>query len=160
MSEKLSDIIQQSPLGNGLTSEECDEFAKVITTRTLSDDEILIKDGEIDNSLHAIAHGRLAVMKEAGAGEWATLHVLGEGDLAGALGFVDGSGHSATLRAVGDTEIFSLERDDFESLLGSHPRIVYQVMRAIIRSVHDIVRRMNIQHVELTNYITKSHGRY
>ena len=38
--------------------------------------------------------------------------------------------------------------------------LVYRVMRAIMREVHGILRRMNVQYVELTNYITKQHGRY
>jgi len=33
-------------------------------------------------------------------------------------------------------------------------------MRAIVRRVHAIVLRMNLEYVELTNYITKQHGRY
>jgi len=56
--------------------------------------------------------------------------------------------------------LFSLERDSLEKLLDAHPRIVYQVMRAIIRSVHGTLRRMNIQYVEMSNYINKQHGRY
>jgi CRP/FNR family transcriptional regulator, cyclic AMP receptor protein len=38
--------------------------------------------------------------------------------------------------------------------------LVYRVMRAIMRSVHAIVRRMNNQYVQMTNYITKQRGRY
>jgi len=33
-------------------------------------------------------------------------------------------------------------------------------MRAIVRTVHRILRNMNFQQVELTNYIAKEHGRY
>jgi CRP-like cAMP-binding protein len=80
--------------------------------------------------------------------------------LAGALGFVDGQEHSATLRAVGPTSIFSIERARLESLLKNHPDLVYHVMRAIIRGVHNTLRRMNMQQTELTNYITQQHGRY
>jgi len=37
---------------------------------------------------------------------------------------------------------------------------MYAVMRTILRTVHSILRRMNLQYVELSNYITKQHGRY
>jgi hypothetical protein len=33
-------------------------------------------------------------------------------------------------------------------------------MRSIMRTVHRILRGMNTQYVELTNYISKQHGRY
>ena len=41
-------------------------------------------------------------------------------------------------------------------ILGS----VYHVMRAIIRTVHEIQRRISMHSVELANYIYKQHGRY
>jgi CRP/FNR family cyclic AMP-dependent transcriptional regulator len=37
---------------------------------------------------------------------------------------------------------------------------VYRVMRAIIRVVHQIQRRLSMQQAELSNYIYKQHGRY
>ncbi|NJN48029.1 MAG: cyclic nucleotide-binding domain-containing protein, partial [Candidatus Competibacteraceae bacterium] len=83
-----------------------------------------------------------------------------EGDMAGELGFIDGLEHSAALRALGDCEVLSLEREKFESLLHTDPELVYKVMRTIVRAVHSIVRRMNAQYVEMTNYIFKQHGRY
>jgi CRP-like cAMP-binding protein len=86
--------------------------------------------------------------------------VLKTGDLAGELGFIDGQPHSASLRSIGPTEIFILERSQFESLLESHPKVIYAVMRTILRTVHAILRRMNLQYIELSNYITKQHGRY
>jgi CRP-like cAMP-binding protein len=76
------------------------------------------------------------------------------------MGFLDGQKHTATLRSVGQTDLISLDRDAIEKLLDTHPRVVYQVMRAVIRSVHGTLRRMNIQYVEMTNYINKQHGRY
>jgi len=62
--------------------------------------------------------------------------------------------------ALGDTRVLGLEREKLESVLKSHPEIVYRVMRAIIRVVHQIQRRLSMQQVELSNYIYKQHGRY
>lgn len=154
------DTVRSSPLAVELSDDQCRELARLVALRHLKDGEYLIREGHSDNSLHIIIHGMLAVVKESGAGETATLHILKTGDLAGALGFVDGLEHSATLCAIGECTVFTLNRDDFESLLATQPLIVYRVMRAIIRSVHAIVRRMNTQYVEMTNYITKQHGRY
>ena len=62
--------------------------------------------------------------------------------------------------AITPTRVFGLEREKLESLLVSHPDIVYRVMRAIVRVVHEIQRRISMQSVELTNYIYKQHGKY
>jgi len=153
-------IVCESPLGPELEEDECRALAEIIGTRELSDGQVLIKEGSTDDSLHVIIQGRLAVTRNVGGGENVTLHLLQPGDFAGEMGFIDGHEHSATLRAVGDTSIYVIHRDSFESLIQTHPKLVYEVMRAIIRSVHATMRRMNQQFVEMNNYIVKSHGRY
>jgi CRP-like cAMP-binding protein len=108
-----------------------------------------------------VVSGALTVSKRdpAGAG-WNTLYALTAGDLVGELSFLDETPHYAALRAAGPTEILSLERKDLESLLESQPWVVYRVMRAIMRTVHSLMRRMSVQSVELQNYIYKQHGKY
>ncbi|MDD5176209.1 MAG: cyclic nucleotide-binding domain-containing protein [Sterolibacterium sp.] len=153
-------MVRNSSLATELDDEQCKRLAQYVTPRSLSDSEILIREGEVDNHLYVVVSGSLAVTRETGSGDWIALHLLRPKDLAGELGFLDGLEHSATLRAVGSTEIFGLKRDRLEALLEDHPRLVYLVMRAIIREIHGILRRMNIQHVEFSNYISKQHGRY
>ena len=155
-----SSMVDTSPLGVELNDEQNAILAELVVCRSLKDEEILIREGEISNELHIIASGSIAVTRDTGSGDWVVLHILRAKDIAGELGFLDNLAHSATLRAVGPTEIFSLSRDRLERLIDSHPMIVYRVMRAIVREVHSILRRMNVQYVELTNYINKQHGRY
>ena len=155
-----SDLIQHSTLISDLTQEQCTDLSEIAVIRELEDGEILIKQGETDETLHIISVGALAVERKTAGGDQVTLHILKAGDLAGEMGFIDGTEHSATLRAVGKTHIVSLRRQDLESLLSSKADVVYAVMRGVVRTVHRILREMNLQYVELNNYITKTHGRY
>jgi CRP-like cAMP-binding protein len=153
-------FILGSVLGQDLSSEECSLFKEMGSARDLADGQVLIEEGKTDNCLHIVIDGHLAVGRQSAGGEWINLHILQKGELAGEMGFIDGQGHSASLRAVGPTRVFSLERNTFESLLETNPHMVYRVMRAIVRGVHNTMRRMNMQQLELTNYITHQHGRY
>lgn len=154
------EVLCGSPLGVDLGKEDCTVLAKVLSTRRLKADEILIQENLTDDSLHVIISGRLAATCNTGNNDYVTLHTLRAGDMAGAMGFIDGAEHSATLRALSDTEVYTLKRQDLESLLDSHPVLVYKVMRSIIRSVHATMLHMNQQFVEMNNYIMKEHGRY
>ena len=161
MANDSSDNIQHnSPFGAELEADEIKALAGVISIRHLNEDDILIKEGTTDDALHVVISGRLAATRNTGGDEYVTLHTLHDGDMAGAMGFIDGTDHSATLRALCATEVYTLERPAFESLLETHPALVYKVMRAIIRSVHSTLLRMNRQFVEMNNYIMKEHGRY
>jgi len=153
-------LLRESALGSELSEEECALLANIVSRRTLVNDEVLIEEGLVDHSLYAVIDGALAVTKATGWGDGVTLHVLEAGDLAGELGFIDGTPHSATLRSIGATEIFILERVLFETLVDHQPWLAYRVMRAILRTVHVILRRMNAQYIELSNYISRQHGKF
>jgi len=118
------------------------------------------KDDQPDN-LYILASGDIDVKIESN-GEQSTIHILKPGDLAGMITFAGGAAShvSATLYAVGDTKVVSMSRARFETLINSHPMIVYRVMRGIIRNMHGIVRRVNSESAELSNYIYRTGGRY
>jgi CRP-like cAMP-binding protein len=78
--------------------------------------------------------------------------------VAGEMGFISGRPHTATLRSLGQTQVCTVERDAFESLLSDDPWLIYRVMQNIIQVSQDILRRMNAQYVELTKYVNGSHA--
>jgi CRP/FNR family transcriptional regulator, cyclic AMP receptor protein len=154
------ETLRKSRLAAELNEEECRVLGTLVTWRDLKDGEVLVKEGESDNHLYTIVKGTLNVVKNAGRGDQVTFFSIGTGDFADELGFMDGAQHYASLVARGDTTVLGLEREKLESLLGSRPEIVYKVMRAIIRVVHQIQKQLSMQSVELSNYIYKTHGRY
>jgi CRP-like cAMP-binding protein len=158
--ENAARLILDSSLGAELTDEEAAALASLMEMRNLGDGEYLTSEGATDDSLHVLLEGKLEVVKQAGAGETATLGILRDGELAGELSFIDGAPHTVGLRALCDSRVFSLKRDAFEGLVDAHPGIVYKVMRAIVRSAHKTLSRMNYEFIELSNYIFKQHGRY
>lgn len=152
--------VWESAFGTELSQDEVTLLTGMMTARQLSDGDYLITEGLADDTLHVILEGKLEVVKRTGAGEVASLAVLREGEMAGELSFVDGTPHTVGLRALCDTQVLSLARESFESMIDENPRLVYKVMRAVARSAHRIVHRMNADFVELSNYIFKQHGRY
>lgn len=155
-----TNVILNSPLGRELTPEQSSKLAAVVQARCLEKGMFLLEEGHKDDSLHVVTGGELEVVKATGGGDWVTLQILRPGDIAGEMGFIDGAEHSAAIRSLGYSEVFTLSRSDLEQLLDEDPHMVYKVMRAIMRTVHSIMRRMNMQLIEMTNYVTKEHGSY
>jgi CRP/FNR family cyclic AMP-dependent transcriptional regulator len=154
------EAIKASPLGAELSDDQCEMLAEVTSACGIRDRAFLIEEGQKDDALHVITSGMMEVVSQTGGGDMVTLQILRPGDMIGEMGFIDGVEHSAGLRAMGNTELLRLDRTSFEGLLQKDPDLVYKVMRAIMRTVHRILRSMNLQYVELTNYIAKQHGRY
>ena len=156
----IAKLIDHSPLGAELSGAEMELLAGLMEGRVLDDGDFLIEDGTSDDALHIILTGKVEVVKRTGDDDFASLAVLREGELAGELSFIDGTPHTVGLRALCETRVLSLTRESFEGLIDAHPQLVYKVMRAVARSAHRIVHRMNTEFVELSNYIFKQHGRY
>lgn len=154
------ELIEQCALGRELEGGACAVLGSFSQVRDLAEGEILFREDEADDCVHMIISGKLAVTRRTGGGAEAILHVIEAGDLAGEMGFVDNTPHSATVKALTAARVVSLDRTKFEALIDTNPRLVYDVMRAIVRRVHRTLRRMNLQYVELTNYISQTHGRY
>lgn len=153
------EAIVDSSLGQELERDECQVLTSVMKIRTLADGDVLVKEGDADNTLFILTKGKLVVSNEE-EGKDTPVYTMKVGECAGTRAFVDLAPRRATLTAEGNTEVYTMEPADFESLLESHPRIVYKVMRGLFRLTHMNLMRMNVETQELSNYINRSGGRY
>ncbi len=156
------DTLRASPVTEELSDAEVEILSELFEVQEFKAGDVIVKpNDEQPDNLYMLASGDIEVRIESAA-EKAVIHVLKPGDLAGMITFAGGAASqiSATLYAVGPTKVLSMQRLRFESLLNSHPRLVYHVMRGIIRNMHGIVRRVNSESAELSNYIYKTGGRY
>jgi len=152
--------LTNSKLTIEMTDEQRKALAAAMTLRELSAGEVLVREGDIDDHLYVIASGVLGIIKAAGTENEMTINTVKTGDVVGELSFLDGATRYASLIAMSSSRVLGLSRGDLEGLLDRNPQLVYRVMRAIVRVVHDIQRRLSMQTVELTNYLYKTHGRY
>jgi CRP-like cAMP-binding protein len=158
--QALVEALRHSRLGAELGNEQLETLAGCLAFRDLDAGEVLVPQGTSDDHLYVIVRGALGVVRDAGTSERVTLLTLTAGDLVGELSFIDETPHYASLVATTPTRVFGLERQRLEALLATEPVIVYRVMRAIVRTVHEIQRRISMHATELTNYIYKQHGKY
>jgi CRP/FNR family transcriptional regulator, cyclic AMP receptor protein len=152
--------LRNSKLAVEMTDEQRKALAAAMTLRELAAGEVLVREGDTDDHLYVIASGVLGIIKAAGTENEMTINTVKPGDVVGELSFLDGATRYASLVAMSSSRVLGLSRGDLEGLLDRNPQLVYRVMRAIVRVVHDIQRRLSMQTVELTNYLYKTHGRY
>ncbi len=154
-----TDLVRHSKIGTELSEEQATVLARLVEVSDYADGDVVVEEGASDDKLRIVLAGALAVAKRDDD-EWIRLNVLTAGDLAGELAFLDSRPRYAALVALGPTKVFSLQRAKLESLLDSHPLIVYRVMRGITRFAHQVLHRTGAQMTELTAYIYKSKAKY
>jgi CRP/FNR family transcriptional regulator, cyclic AMP receptor protein len=153
------DALRSSPLAIELTPAETKVLGDLVTLRTLTDGEVLLPEGARDGHLHVVVSGRIDVLKDGVHGR-TLLHTVEPGDLVGELSFMDDEPRYANLVASGSTEVLVLDRRDFETLVDREPRVVYKVMRAVMRVAHKVQRRLSLQMRDLENYLYRTGAKY
>lgn len=153
-------VVRNSTVGTELTEAKARLLAAKLGVRRLKDGELLVKEGEADQTLFVLAAGRLTVTSKDVDGNDQVVYTMKEGECAGTRAFVEQSPRKATLRAIGDSVVYTLSPADFESLLDAEPRLAFLVMRALFRVTHANLSRMNQETRQLANYINKTQGRY
>ncbi len=76
-------------------------------------DIILMEDDQSNQSFFLIVKGEVKVVLTAEDGREAILASLKEGDFFGEMSLLDGEPRSATVRAVEDSRLFTIRREDF-----------------------------------------------
>jgi len=141
--------IASSLLGQDLTSEECDVLATIVKSRQLQSAETLFDVGTQDDILYLLITGKLEVLNVFPGGNTISIDVLQEGAMTGELTFIDGAAHTMRVIAKKESEVLMLQREAFESLVESHPKLTYQVMRSILRYSHTLQRKINGKYLEM-----------
>ena len=152
-------FLMNSLLGQDLDEGECAVLAGIMGSRQLQDGEVLVKSGDSSRTLFVLASGSITVNSGA-VGNDITLFSIRAGECAGTRAFVEGAPRPATLRASGAATVYTLEPEDLESLLETHPHIPYKFMRGLFRQTHSNLVKMDVESQQLSNYINKTGGRY
>lgn len=151
--------MQRSALGKDLNADDCEALIKAMNVVEYKDGDILVNEGEADHTLFILTEGAITVNSVIG-GKDTRVYTMKVGECAGTRAFVDLAPRQATLKAQGDTTVYTLEPEDFEKLLDTHPKVVFKFMRGLFRLTHKNLMRMNAESQQLSNYILKARGRY
>jgi len=152
-------VVKASVLGEELDAEECELLAAIMEVRHLRPGERLVTEGDVDNRLVLVAAGKVAVLSNVDGSEIG-VHTMTRGECAGTRAFVDGTPRKATLEATDGATVYTLQPEVLESCINRHPTMAYRVMRGLFRATHSNLMRANQERQQLTNYITRTCGRY
>jgi CRP-like cAMP-binding protein len=100
-----------------------------IRLRTFGPGETLFREGEEGSSLFFVAAGEILVSAKGDSGEPVLLGLLGPGDVAGEISFLDGVARTATLTARTRADLLELDRNAIAPLAKKHRNIAEALSR-------------------------------
>jgi CRP/FNR family cyclic AMP-dependent transcriptional regulator len=161
--ERIMKALYNSGLVENLRGFEINVLAELISVQYFEARESVVElhDHLLKEALMILVEGEIEVSAMVN-NEPVLLNLETPGDLARIISFVGGDmmNVSARMKVRKDSAVLLLQRAKLESLLHTHPTIVYCVMRNLVRHVHGVARRKNAEKEQLSNYFFRMNGRY
>lgn len=155
--------LHRSTLISELNDAETDILRGLLAVRRFDAGEFIARPGvsSLTDALLILVYGNIEVSAIVD-GEPMRLRLTEPGDLARIISFAGSNIVSidATIEVKEDCTVLLLERDRLESLLDTHSRIVYRVMRSLVRYTHGLARHKSAENDEMSNYFYGLNGRF
>lgn len=98
---------------------------------------VLDRGGDNDRALFLVVTGCLGVFVEDEHGGRRLVAHIPAGETVGEMSLISGEPHSAQLVALRDTELLRVSSAGFDSLITRHPRVMLNLMRILVKRLHE-----------------------
>ena len=115
------------------------DFEREITTEiteTFQRGDIIIEEGARGSSAYVILSGAVEVLKKSRKKEVAVA-TLGEGKVFGEMGLIEDRPRSATIRAISEVKVRTIDRDQFNELLKTKPAILIPIIKTLFERLRE-----------------------
>jgi len=147
----LPSIFANAPVFAGLHESELRDISARFRPHRYARGEALFHEGHLAHAYYLLAEGRVKIVQTSPEGLEVILHLLGPGDLAGALPNLDDGTYPGSALALDDVVALAIAPRDFEELLVQHPHVAVNLLHfaaAKLRAVHDRLRELSTERAE------------
>ena len=104
-----------------------------LTWQYMEAGRVLFREGDASDAVYFVVSGRLEAITSLGVGSERVLNEMGNGDIVGELGLLDGAPRAATVRAVRDATLARCSAESFERLMSRHAALAFHVARSVLQ---------------------------
>ena len=115
--------------------------------KEFADGEIIVRQGDVGDSMFVIQDGQIEVLKEVD-GEETLLRVAKEGEFMGEMAIFERDSRSATLRARGPVRILTIDKKNFLKRDHKDPTLAFRLVHTMskrVRHLSDEVARLKAE---------------
>jgi CRP-like cAMP-binding protein len=140
------DFLRTVPLFVEFESDELEHLSRVLHRTHFRAGDVILEEGNANRALHIVRSGRIRVTRQVQDRE-VSLCDLVEGKTFGELSIIEDGVASASLKAVGETEVLSISMNDLAEFLRAKPAAAAKFWREIaidlrrrLLQTNDVVR--------------------
>ncbi len=110
--------------------------------RVVPSGETIIREGEIGDCMFVIQSGRVEVVTGSDDAEL-QVAVLGSGDFFGEMSLFDKEVRSATVRALGEARVLTIDKRNILKRISENPLLALNILKTMSRRIRDLDRRIS-----------------
>lgn len=164
-------LLVNIPVFSGISPELFYKMEKTIKERKFSKGELIFREGDPGDAFYIIKSGAIEILKgDPSKNRQVRLAIRGEGDFFGEMSLLEDSPRFAYARAVRDSTVLEISREDFRNLVAKNPPMAMEVMgvlssrirEADLQMIRDLekkneqLEKTNRQLIETTQKLQKS----
>ena len=139
----------------GLDDDELAEVAALTEFRTYPADHVLCQEGAYEDVLYVVADGRIVISQKTEEGqEERIIRVGGRGDVVGEMALIQSVPRAATVRTTTVCTVLEMDKQDFETILSSSPRMAIDLIRITLDRMRANDRQA-IEDLQKTNKVLR-----
>ena len=127
-------VLAEVDLFEGLPDDDLERIASIVGGATAEAGEMLFEEGDPGDAFYVVVAGAVEIVKQVPGGDEEKLAVRRSGQAFGEMALLNDAPRSASARAVEDTELMVVPREDFLVLLGADTLAV-RVMQALSKAL-------------------------
>ena len=112
--------------------------------KTFTDGEIIVRQGDSGDCMFVIQGGKVEVVREENGIE-SRLTELGNGDIFGEMALFEKEPRSATVRALGEAKVLTVDKRTFLRRVHEDPSLAYQILKTMSQRIRALNSRLQEQ---------------
>lgn len=105
--------------------------------RPYADGEYIVRQGEVGDCMYVVQSGRVEIVQRRGKDEFC-LAVLGAGDFFGEMALFERKARSASVRALGEVWVLTLEKRAFLRRVHQDPSFAFRVVEKLCARIREL----------------------
>jgi CRP-like cAMP-binding protein len=109
--------------------------------RVYRDGEVVVRQGEAGDCMYVIQEGLVEVVVESGERE-VHIAIRGEGEFFGEMAIFEHEVRMATVRALGEARILTIDQENFLRRIHEDPSLAYRIVRTMSQRIRAMSARI------------------
>lgn len=149
--EHLHPAYLQVNIFEGLSPADVEQLSSQFQLRSLDDNVFLFHEDETATNFYLLLEGQVKIQQTTAEGHEVILHILGPGNVIGALPTLGEGTYPASALSLGQVLIAFTSAEQFQAILDAYPLVTKNLLRfatRVVQTSHNKIRELSTERVE------------